>query len=423
MLSINVARTLKRIGAILGVLAATFLVGNAWFTWHTDVELEHKLTMLRKAGDPSSLAELAKKAIPPERNAFTLLRQAEPHVDALEKKLSDIPEAWQYPMPSAIREVVENRFDAYPNVIRLLKRAAACPAYDAELNYALPRKEVGRQLFNILRNSRSVIRVLYAQTMLQVAKKEYDEALRTVLASFRLIRHFNGNPFLCSYATTAAECGIAIEAANVVLQAGPVSMKLRDALNQEIALLSGMAKYDWAVKSERAYAINCFRTVPARNFWILSRWTWNRRECKCLDFFQDFAALSDDAEMYDQVEQAILRMPKESWTLDYIYSLATIELTNQDAAVMLARIRSLRVLNALQTKALAGTNAVPSLGELSLPVEMTTDPFSGWPLQIKKVRSGWVVYSVGPNLLDDGGRLDNGGDVGVGPLLDTDEKH
>ena len=52
-----------------------------------------------------------------------------------------------------------------------------------------------------------------------------------------------------------------------------------------------------------------------------------------------------------------------------------------------------------------------------LPVETTTDPFNGEPLRVKKMPKGWLVYSVGPNLQDDGGKLGDvdHGDIGVGP--------
>ena len=82
-----------------------------------------------------------------------------------------------------------------------------------------------------------------------------------------------------------------------------------------------------------------------------------------------------------------------------------------------ALIRSLRVLNALQTHVPTGSDAVPKLTDLGLPAKAITDPFNGEPLHVKKTPQGWLVYSVGPNLKDDGGKVDdpNNGDVGVGP--------
>ena len=82
-----------------------------------------------------------------------------------------------------------------------------------------------------------------------------------------------------------------------------------------------------------------------------------------------------------------------------------------------ALIRSLRVLNAVQTHVSAGSKEPPKLTDLGLPAETITDPYTGEPLHVKKTPRGWVVYSVGPNFRDDGGKIDDpiNGDVGVGP--------
>jgi hypothetical protein len=78
----------------------------------------------------------------------------------------------------------------------------------------------------------------------------------------------------------------------------------------------------------------------------------------------------------------------------------------------------LRVLNALQTHVPAGSETIPKLSELGLPIETTVDPFNGQPLIVKKLPNGWLVYSVGENLQDDGGKITSADlylDVGVGP--------
>ena len=78
-------------------------------------------------------------------------------------------------------------------------------------------------------------------------------------------------------------------------------------------------------------------------------------------------------------------------------------------------IRCLRVLNALQLKADLPAKEPPKLSDLGLAPEVTTDPFDGQPLRIKKLPQGWLIYSVGPNRIDDGGVLDGRTDVGLGP--------
>ena len=61
----------------LGGLVAIGLIANAWFVWTTDRRLEGQLAAIRAAGEPLTLADLARKPIPPEQNAATYLRRAE----------------------------------------------------------------------------------------------------------------------------------------------------------------------------------------------------------------------------------------------------------------------------------------------------------------------------------------------------------
>jgi hypothetical protein len=46
---------------------------------------------------------------------------------------------------------------------------------------------------------------------------------------------------------------------------------------------------------------------------------------------------------------------------------------------------------------------------------VTIDPFNGKSLIVKKAPEGWMVYSVGSDLVDNGGKLDGRTDVGAGP--------
>jgi hypothetical protein len=66
---------------------------------------------------------------------------------------------------------------------------------------------------------------------------------------------------------------------------------------------------------------------------------------------------------------------------------------------------------------MAGSNRIPQLRKLGLSAAATVDPFSGGGLSIKKTARGWLVYSVGPNLKDDGGKIEDpiDGDIGLGP--------
>ena len=78
---------------MLGGLVVILLLVNAWFVWTTDARLEAQLAAIRQAGDPLTLADLARKPIPPEQNAATYLRRAEADRAAMEKELEPY---WQW---------------------------------------------------------------------------------------------------------------------------------------------------------------------------------------------------------------------------------------------------------------------------------------------------------------------------------------
>ena len=71
-------KTLKWTGIALVAFVAILLIANAVFVWTTDARLERQLAEIKAAGDPLTLADLAPKPIPPEKNAAAYFLQAKP---------------------------------------------------------------------------------------------------------------------------------------------------------------------------------------------------------------------------------------------------------------------------------------------------------------------------------------------------------
>jgi len=82
------------------------------------------------------------------------------------------------------------------------------------------------------------------------------------------------------------------------------------------------------------------------------------------------------------------------------------ELVSRDAGVI-AHLRTAQVALALERWRLTHNGNVPdSLAGLApnfLPA-IPIDPFDDQPLRYKKLARGYVVYSIGPNFTDDGGK-------------------
>jgi hypothetical protein len=200
-----------------------------------------------------------------------------------------------------------------------------------------------------------------------------------------------------------------------------VSKEVRCALDAELALQDNLNGFIAALKAERPLGLAMceygIELPPFHKIWFVGRGIVNWEKSKYLDLLQLFLSHSGKSVSYAQLERVVqdeLNNDK-SWFTDMM--LPPLNSWYEANVRSRAQVRCLRLLIALQNHVRAGSDEVPKLTELGLPAETTTDPFTGEPLHVKKTPRGWLVYSVGPNFKDDGGKLDDptNGDVGVGP--------
>lgn len=416
-------KILKWTGVVLVGLAAILLIANAIFVWTTDARLNRQLAEIKAAGDPITLADLARKPIPPETNAATYLRQAQADVRAIQDEMEKwnaaekVADFWDCfgdkPMPEKMHKAMKAIYAAHPKVIGLLRQAADCPDYDPQLDYTLPPDQFLESTMALAQDLRGDARVLRYRSRLLEIEGNRDEAMHMAMLNLRLGQHFERTPMIIGHLIGLVARGMAIADANRAMQAGPISQATRLALDAELARQEPMAGFVAALKSERAFVLDNFPTaVPARNFWLVARGLWNMQESACLDLFPTLLANASGSCTYRKSSQVIHRSNSQLAALLY----PAIDAAFTAATRIQAEIRCLRVLNALQTHASSGSNETPKITELGLPANATTDPFNGQPLHIKKLPQGWLVYSVGRDLQDNGGKIgDSVTDVGVGP--------
>ncbi len=413
-------KILKWTGIVMGGLAAIGLVANAWFTWTTDRRLEAQLAAIRAAGEPLKLSDLARKPIPPEQNAATYLRQAKADIEAIDAAVW-VGDWWKggkwYPLPPAGQKLVKAAFDAHPRVMPLLEQAAACSDYDdydAQVDYMLPLTELEDRLLRVAQQHRGYARLLHLRAYLLAAEGKPDEAARTALVLMRLASHLERDFFLIGMLVEITLRSLAIDAANAALQAGPVSREVHDALDAELARLELMGDFRRAIVGERVYGMAKIAQFPGRNFWLGARGYWNRQESQYLDKMQIFLSLFHEPINYHRAVQTIDNASANGGVL-VVLSTPALKAALTAAVQSQAMVRSLRVLNALQTHVPPASDKISKLGDLGLPPETTIDPFNGAPLHVKRLPGGWLVYSVGRNLQDDGGDWEHYLDIGVGP--------
>lgn len=415
--------TLQRIvawTAVIGfALIAIALVVVIVFGSMAASRFNQRVDKVRATGAPTSLAELARDPIPPDANAAVFLRQARGDLEAIGKELNAVygSEGYQAGFPDASQlESIRSALEAHPEVVSLLERAARCPDYDSESDYSVGAQAFMAKGIDRLNDVpvRSAARLLKARVLLLQSQGKHEEALESGILMLRLSRHAEREPTLVAFLVAQACRGIGVEVANGVLRGGPAPAGLRQKLDTELALHEGAEAFQWALVSERAFGMDNFQTVPARNFWPM-RIMWDDDQTAYLDMMDQHLALA--SQPYSAVRGATAS-PAPTGRRAVLTQLAQPAILRAREARdnLLAEIRCLRVLNALQALDQEGGAAEPKLTELGLPVEATLDPFTGEALKLKKLPDGWLIYAVGSDLVDGGGDFDQRRDVGVGPL-------
>jgi hypothetical protein len=412
-------RILKWVGITAAVGVAIVLLVLAYLVWSTDRRLEAQLAALRAAGEPLTWNDLQPKPIPPEKNAATYLRRAESDLDAIFKELGPIwdrRDRYDRPLGAEEQKMVQAAFDAYPKVMPLLEHAAACEEYDPRIEPAAIVSEVD---LDRLTKHRTVARVLAVRTLYFVSKNQCDEAVRDSILLMSLARHFEREPLVIGYMVAVACAGVGLDAAHEVLEAGAVSKDLRKKLDSELARYEHFDGYRWAMRTERIAGLEQYAAIPARNIWPI-RAQWNYDESKYLELMdQSLKSVSLSYVEVNANRQRISAALQSRFCTLAREVFPAMQITYDATLRNRAWARCLRVINALQARVPPGSNVVPKLSELGLPAEATMDPFTDKPLAVKKLPDGWLVYSVGEDLEDNGGDVDSSHgklkDFGFGP--------
>jgi hypothetical protein len=304
---------------------------------------------------------------------------------------------------------------AHPDLMPLVLQGANCPRFRSEVNEALTFVEIQSARLEELGECRSVYRYLSDRCRMLIAERHRDAALETCILNFQIARQLESQPMLVSHQITIAFRGTAIWSANHVLRSGTVSDSMRDALTAELARHDLTAAYRQALISERAFGLAAFNDMNFGGFWPV-RGLWNSTVIYYLDVMDQQLTLA--SQPYYAVLQAppqAVSKPASPWAAVVDIVLPAIDATREATERNRAALRCLRIVIAITQIEQQG-GEVTGLDDLLLPKQQTIDPFTGQPLRMKKRSDGWVVYSVGKNLQDDGGQLDDQADIGLGPM-------
>ncbi len=407
----------KWTGIVLTGLIAALLISNAIFVWRSGSRLAARFQAIRASGEPLLIADLGGDPIPSEENAATYLRRVQNDLAAIEAELHSIlGNAWTKTSMDRQQLIkVEETLAAYPNVLDLLERAANCPSYRSDVDFGLPHLHFLQQSLDQMQRVRSASRFLHARAMLLTARGRREEALRMSILKMQLARHVDQESSLSSFLVAIAVRSNGVDSANLVLRSGPIDESARAALDAEIVGHDLKESFRRALVAERALGLSAFNDLDLGRFWP-TRGFWNNALIYYLDMMDQQRSLAAKP-FYEILAAAPSAVPKSvsPWNVLVEMVVPAIDAARQATDRCRANMRCLRVLNAVTRLEHQGA-AVSGLADLPLSEEETTDPFTGQPLLMKKLPEGWVIYSVGKDLKDGGGKVDDLTDLGLGPV-------
>ena len=421
---------LKWVGIVFVVLG--FAYGALDFASRRALKCEYDA--LRAEGRPMELREIVPPAIPDADNAALvynaaiLMLKAEPPFklegyappsDRVIKNLFEqlnvvASEAIKHPTNTVTAEHMARLLD-HPRVAEFLaaiERGSARPGYRHEIDYS---RGAGILMLDIGEN-RSLSKILSVLARQQAASGKADAAWNTAVQGIRFADSLRTEPILISQLMRVAQVAIAVDALRAVVEFAPPSAD--DCAKLETLLASfesrepfvrtfdteRLAFGEWGFRNHGFELVAATRQKPSVTplslfyFCVISQWD-HAAYLRIMRYYACNAAepyAPGDAEIGDQMRNEVPRYCMLTRALVTAFSATKAQFT-----AMIARVRVTRAgLAAIRFKQEHG--AYPSDLQ-ALKLANADDPFTGKPLIYRPIDRGFTIYSVGLNVVDDGG--------------------
>lgn len=389
-------------GVILIVVAWTAALGSAYWRLASALEEAHGL------GYRDSWEKLAGPTVPDEDNAAFPMAEVARLVDVAYRESKAAKLSWPKTSLSLSSDVNYERMlddaDRRPRYRTRVRQADLDPTKTAQLS------DVGCLGMTLVAETEcSIARDL-------IGKGQAEKAVDRMLRLLRITRKWTSHePLFISHNLAVNIRGSAVRILNHAVRAG-LSASVHDDIERETSCHDLMTQ-------QSALAANGVRDMHL----TMNRQAWIHRHAwaKPLAVF-DAAAVHEETNDYARTVHesyaAYQSRPKPKHPLSglpwkWVGSPAGAGLANArmhfDGSTAL--VRCLRIVNAMAAK----KNWSAELDSFGLPSECLIDPFDGERLRIKRTPDGPIVYSIGGDLTDEGGKLDDARkpyDIGLGPV-------
>jgi hypothetical protein len=402
-------------------------------------KLKSELASLKAAGKPLTVADLAPPPVDERENAFPLYMEAgeivNRHAAGRQSRggygltpdeacpFGYQDRQWDDPQVLACLEVLVEQDQ---RALDLVREAAEKPRYRSDLDWDHPLEAA----FPHLNSARWLSHFLAASAVVAAERGDTAEALDRIRLGLVMARHVSEEPMLVSGLVVTGIDEVTMSAAQRVLQQGPIPEREARRLADELDGLdySVFSQRGW--ESERAFGLYAFGL--ARRDRLLPFWTSVGEKSRLgRAFWWAYAyplrpwLYADELQYLARMEAAerVMALPSSARARALVPRAARSVKERPPRWALMSHI-VLPVFPAASTKALAA-EAGRHLLRTAIGLELHRQDHGRYPRTLDELRkSGWDVptdlfsgndfvyrpagdhftlYSVGPNLRDDGG--------------------
>lgn len=434
----SMKKVIKRILIGLAVIMAIMIVTS----YVLAISTRNRVAELRKEitdnGDYLEITDYPLTKPADDQNGFIYLQQAADSLAALDLELNEasLNDSYSWDNGKTISEEnlsnLETILNQYTELFATLETAAGCQGFRSEFNPA----EGFAALLPHLTQIRGACRTLALKALVEAKRGRGDSAMASCETMIRIGKFVDLEPLLIGHLVGVACTSMSLSTANHVVSIANVSDESIDKFLNLLDSIDTQRSVTEALKGERAIAVMTFQqirdgrlgddfgnAIPTASQ-VGNRWLTE-------------AYLNDDERNYLTLMSKQIRWIKEPKAIRGPKMAAVIdELETSSFRFMLSKL----ILPALSNVAIAKdrieaeircfrlilvsrkSNA-PAIDSMEFPSPQDLDPFTQERLLMRKDDRGWIVYSVGENLTDDGGAIwktedtDRPLDIGFGSVL------
>lgn len=424
----------RKLPIVSVIVAALLIVVAAVAIWRNSISSSNseRLHAIAARGEPTSLAELDKfyRAVPESNNAALLWLEGGA---ALTNKLGDI--AGKLIMKRGVA-LDEDEVHEAAEALAANTEALALFHRAARLNQSRYPINLNQQPFSNIRHLarvKGIAQVLRAEVAVAVAQTNTALAAEAINAIFAVGRSMGAEPLLISQLVAYAIDTIGIQTLQFAVNAAAFRETELAAMQMAVSKADDMDSAARGFIGERAFFISGLSDPDGFGLMAASRLTppsgveeiisevfvqplarlsgfWQRDLRFGIDALSTniaWARLPDPQRVHATTNwSAIIAQAKSGYYIMTGMLLPAMEKFIARDVNHRAQARTALVALAIERFRLANNGKLPSELPSLIPAyleKVPIDPFDGQPLRYKRTDKGYMVYSIGPDGVDDGG--------------------